>query len=84
MRKMSRNFTTVTYNNGGDNNMLAFYVRCLVEKIPEEKKEEISFKDDKNYPVLGVDPQGKKILVPDDKNRMLWLPNDLFRFVKLG
>lgn len=66
---------------GGSLNMV-FYVRFLSEKVPEGKK--LNFKEDRNYPVLGVDAQGGKILVPDNENKLLWLPMGLFRFVKLS
>ena len=59
-----------------------FYVRCLIEKIPEGKN--LNFRGDRNYPVLGIDSQNNKLLTHDDEHKLLWLPTSLFRFVKVS
>ncbi len=62
----------------------AFYVRILFDKIPENHKVRNVFREDRNYPVLAVDSEKNRILVPNDKNQLTWAPLSAFVFVKLG
>jgi hypothetical protein len=70
----------------GRDNMQAttFYIRVVIDEIPEDKRTSFAFKEDRNYPVLSADPEKNRILIHDDQNRLLWIPMAVCRFVKLA
>ena len=60
------------------------YVRVLNEQIPETQKKGLAFRDDRNYVVIHVDPDKNRMLIPDDRNRLIWVPMSVLRFVKVS
>jgi hypothetical protein len=63
--------------------MAIFYVRILFDQIPQNHKIRKVFREDRNYPVLAVDPGENRFLIPDDRNRFVWAPAQAFAFVKV-
>lgn len=61
-----------------------FYVRVLLESVPEEKRATLSFREERNYPVLAIENEKGRLLLPDDGNKLIWVPMGLCRFVKLA
>lgn len=61
-----------------------FYVRVLLETVPEEKRATLAFREERNYPVLGLESEKGRLLLPDDANKLIWVPMGLCRFVKLA
>ncbi len=61
-----------------------FYVRLLLETVPEEKRGTLAFREERNYPVLALDGDKNRLLLPDDANKLVWVPMGISRFVKLG
>lgn len=64
--------------------VVTFYVRIIVSRVPEGHPMLEVFSEDRNYPVLAVDPDGEKILLHDNRNRLRWLPMKLFDFVRIA
>lgn len=61
-----------------------FYVRMIMETVPEERRTSLAFREERNYPVLGVDSEKGRLLLPDDSNKLIWVPMGICRFVKLA
>ncbi len=62
----------------------AIYVRVVTEQIPEAQREKLAFRDDRNYLVIAVDSEKNRMLLPDDYNKMVWIPMSVLRFVKIS
>lgn len=62
----------------------AIYVRVLTDKIPEAQREKFAFREDRNYPAIAIDGEKNRMLLPDDYNKMMWMPMSVLRFVKLA
>lgn len=60
------------------------YVRVLTEQIPDAQKQKLAFREDCNYVVIHVDAEKNRILIPDDRNRLIWVPMSVLRFVKVS
>ena len=60
------------------------YVRVMTEQIPEAQREKLAFRDDRNYVVIHVDTEKNRMLIPDDHNRLVWVPISVLRFVKVS
>lgn len=61
-----------------------FYVRLILDTVPEERRATLAFRDERNYPVLGLDSEKGRLLLPDDANKLVWIPMGICRFVKLA
>jgi hypothetical protein len=61
-----------------------FYVRILLDTVPEEKRATLAFREERNYPVLGIENEKGRLLLPDDSNKLIWVPMGICRFVKLA
>ena len=61
-----------------------FYVRVLLDSVPEERRTTLSFREERNYPVLGIESEKGRLLLPDDTNKLIWVPMGICRFVKLA
>ena len=64
--------------------VVTFYVRIIASRVPEGHPMLEVFSEDRNYPVLAVDPGAEKILLHDNRNRLRWLPMKLFDFVRIA
>jgi hypothetical protein len=62
----------------------AIYIRILTDQIPEQQREKLAFREDRNYLVIAIDPEKNRMLLPDDHNRMVWMPMGVLRFVKIA
>lgn len=62
----------------------AIYVRVVVDQIPEQQREKYAFRDERNYLVIAVDAEKNRMLLPDDHNKMIWMPMGVLRFVKIA
>lgn len=61
-----------------------FYVRILLDTVPEGKRVTLAFREERNYPVLGIESEKGRLLLPDDSNKLIWVPMGICRFVKLA
>lgn len=61
-----------------------FYVRVLTDQIPQAQREKLAFRDERNYVVLSIDREKNRMLLPDDHNKMIWMPMSVLRFVKVS
>jgi hypothetical protein len=61
----------------------AIYIRILTDQIPEQQREKLAFREDRNYLVIAI-PEKNRMLLPDDHNRMVWMPMGVLRFVKIA
>lgn len=64
--------------------MTSFYIRIDFDALPPEKKKQLALREERNYPVLDVDREKSRLLIPDDKQRLLWVPMALCRFMRMG
>lgn len=62
----------------------SYYVRVVMDQVPDDKKQGLAFRTERNYPVLGLDAEKNRLLLPDDTNKLIWVPLGLCRFVKLA
>lgn len=65
-------------------NMGSFYIRVQLDQIPEDKRNAFALKEDRNYPVLGLDGEKNRLLIHDDQMKLLWIPMGVCRFVRLA
>lgn len=55
-----------------------------MDQVPEDRRTVLAFREERNYPVLSVDAEKGRMLLPDDSNKLIWVPMAVCRFVKLG